>query len=188
MNKDGVRRILAVRYQPKPDTAGPSWLTVLGHAKDSLWNVDLFRCESAILRAHWVLVVMDQFTRRIVGFGVHRGAVDGVGLCRMFNQATRGHTPPTYLSLFHDRLYRFQLLRAEYLEIPRLRLTQRQAQRLWGLDRTTGEALLDALVDARFLRRTRGAGYVRADAASHYLHGRALQLIQLHDSGPEEPL
>ena len=46
----------------------------------------MFRCESAILRVHWVLVVMDQCTRRIVGFGVHRGAVDGVGLCRMFNQ------------------------------------------------------------------------------------------------------
>jgi len=28
--------------------------------------------------------VMDQFTRRIVGFGVHRGIVDGVALCRMF--------------------------------------------------------------------------------------------------------
>ena len=67
------------RYTPKPDAAGPSWLTVLGHAKDSLWSVDLFRCESAILRAYWVLVVMDQCTRRIVGFGVHRGAVDGVG-------------------------------------------------------------------------------------------------------------
>jgi transposase InsO family protein len=80
MNKDVVRRILAVRYTPKPDAAGPSWLTTLGHAKDSLWSVDLFRCESAILRVHWVLVVMDQCTRRIVGFGVHRGAVDGVGL------------------------------------------------------------------------------------------------------------
>jgi hypothetical protein len=107
MNKDVVRRILAVRYTPKRDAAGPSWLTVLGHAKDSLWSVDLFRCESAILRAHWVLVVMDQCTRRIVGFGVHRGAVDGVGLCRMFNRATRGHTPPTYLSSDHDRLYEF---------------------------------------------------------------------------------
>jgi hypothetical protein len=32
MNKDVVRRILAVRYHPKPDAAGPSWLTVLGHA------------------------------------------------------------------------------------------------------------------------------------------------------------
>ena len=62
MNKDVVRRILAVRYTPKPDAAGPSWLTVLGHAKDSLWSVDLFRCESAVLRAYWVLVVMDQCT------------------------------------------------------------------------------------------------------------------------------
>ena len=79
MNKDVVRRVLAVGYTPKPDAAGPSWLTVLGHAKDSLWSVDLFRCESAILRAHWVLVVMDQCTRRIVGFGVHRGDISQLG-------------------------------------------------------------------------------------------------------------
>jgi len=49
---------------------------------------------------------MDHCTRRIVGFGVHRGVVDGGGLCRMFNRATRGHTPPTYLSADHDPLYR----------------------------------------------------------------------------------
>src|ERR1700682_4165938 len=81
MNKDVVRRILAVRYTPKPDATGPSWLTLLGHTKDSLWSLDLFRCESAILCAYWVLVVMDQCTRRIVGFGVHRGIVDGVAMC-----------------------------------------------------------------------------------------------------------
>ena len=107
MNKDVVRRILVARYQPDAASAGPSWLTVLGHAKDSLWSLNLFRCESAILRAHWVLVVMDHCTRRIVGFGVHRGVVDGGGLCRMFNRATRGHTPPKYLSADHDPLYRF---------------------------------------------------------------------------------
>jgi len=54
MNKDGVRRILAVRYRPKPDADGPSWLTVPGHSKDSLWSVDLFRCESILLRSFWV--------------------------------------------------------------------------------------------------------------------------------------
>jgi putative transposase len=107
INKDVVRRILAVRYQPKPDSAGPSWLTVLGHAKDSLWSLDLFRCESAALRTHWVLVVMDQCTRRIVGFGVHRGVVDGVALCHMFNRAMRCQPAPTYLSSDHDPLYRF---------------------------------------------------------------------------------
>jgi putative transposase len=103
-----VRRILEVEYRPKPDAAGPSWLTVLGHAKDSLWSVDLFRCESAVLRAYWVLVIMDQCTRRIVGFGVHRGGADGVGLCRMFNRAMRGQAPPTYVSSDHDRLYECQ--------------------------------------------------------------------------------
>jgi transposase InsO family protein len=107
MNKDVVRRILALRYTPKPGAEGPSWLTVFGHAKDSLWSVDLFRCESAILRAHWVLVVMDHYTRRIVSFGVHAGALDGVGLCRMFNRATRGDTLPKYLSSDHDRLFEF---------------------------------------------------------------------------------
>ena len=29
INKDVVRRILATRYQPTPDSAGPSWLTSL---------------------------------------------------------------------------------------------------------------------------------------------------------------
>jgi putative transposase len=47
----------------------------------------------------------DQFTRRIVDFGVPRGVVDG--LCRMFNRATRGQTPPTDASTDHDPLYRF---------------------------------------------------------------------------------
>lgn len=56
-----------------------------------------------------------------------------------------------------------QLIRAEYLEIPGLHLTKRQVQRLWGLDSVTCEALVDALVDARFLRRTPAGAYVRAD-------------------------
>jgi transposase InsO family protein len=107
INKDVVRRILAARYQPNPDAAGPSWLTVLGHAKDSLWSLDLFRCESAVLRTHWVLVVMDQWTRRIVGFGVHRGVVDGVALCQMFNRAMACQAAPTYLSSDYDPLYQF---------------------------------------------------------------------------------
>src|SRR6516164_5689084 len=56
----------------------------------------------AILRTYWVLVVMDQFTRRIVGFGVHRGVVDGVALCGMFNRAIHAQTLPKYLSSDHD--------------------------------------------------------------------------------------
>ena len=79
IDKDVVRRVLATHSRPAPHSGGPSWLTFLGHAKDSLWSIDLFRCESAILRSHWVLVVMDQYTRRIVGFGIQAGTVDGRG-------------------------------------------------------------------------------------------------------------
>jgi putative transposase len=107
INKDVVRRILSTHYRPTPNSEGPSWLTFLGHAKDSLWSLDLFRCESATLRTHWVLVVMDQFTRRIVGFGVHRGIVDGLALCRMFNRLIGGNRLPKYASSDHDPLYRF---------------------------------------------------------------------------------
>jgi putative transposase len=51
---------------------------------------------------------MDQYMRRIVGFGVHAGTVDGVALCRMFNHALRWHRwLPKYLSSDNDPLYRF---------------------------------------------------------------------------------
>src|SRR5258707_767651 len=108
IDKDVVRRILGHHYRPGQPSGGPSWLTFLGHMKDSLWSMDLFRCESATLRTHWVLVVMDQYTRRIIGFGVHPGSVDGVALCRMFNRAIRGQrATPRYLSSDNDPLYRF---------------------------------------------------------------------------------
>jgi len=107
IDKDVVRRILATHFHPESESKGPSWLSLIGHAKDSLWSLDLFRCESAILRTYWVLVVMDQFTRRIVGFAVHRGVVDGMALCRMFNRAIHAHTLPKYLSSDNDPLYRF---------------------------------------------------------------------------------
>jgi hypothetical protein len=43
--------------------------------KQQLLILNRSRKRSPILPAHWVLVVMDQFTRRIVGFGVYRGAL-----------------------------------------------------------------------------------------------------------------
>jgi len=98
---------VGIHFRPEAGSGGPSWLSFIGHAKDSLWSLDLFRCESAMLRTYWILVVMDQFTRRIVGFAVHRGVVDGMALCLMFNRAIRTKTLPKYLSSDHDPLYRF---------------------------------------------------------------------------------
>jgi hypothetical protein len=55
-------------------------------------------------------------------------------------------------------------IRGEYLEMPGLRLTAAQAQRLWALDRDVCDALLGALVEAKFLSQTRDGAFIRADA------------------------
>jgi putative transposase len=39
IDKDVVRRILASHYRPEQDSGGPSWLTFIGHLKDSLWSL-----------------------------------------------------------------------------------------------------------------------------------------------------
>jgi putative transposase len=48
---------------------------------------------------------MDQFTRRIIGFGVHAGDVDGIALCRMFNTAIASRGTPKHLSSDNDPLF-----------------------------------------------------------------------------------
>jgi len=58
-----------------------------------------------------------------------------------------------------------QRIQGEYVEMPGLRLTAAQAQRLWGLERDVCNALLGALVDARFLAQTRDGAFVRMDGA-----------------------
>jgi hypothetical protein len=55
------------------------------------------------------------------------------------------------------------IVRGEFRELPGLHLTKPQVQRLWGLDPRTCDALLETLVDGRFLRRTRNGAYARAD-------------------------
>jgi transposase InsO family protein len=113
LDKDTVRRVLGKHYRcGGGQDSGPSWLTLLGHAKDSLWSVDLFRTESILLKTHWVLLVMDVYTRRIIGFGVQTIAVDGPNLCRMFNQAIAGQSCPLRLSFDHDPLFEFHRWRA----------------------------------------------------------------------------
>jgi transposase InsO family protein len=105
IDKNVVHRVLAKHYRPTSGGTGPSWLSFIGHATDSLWSVDLFRCESIVLQSYWVLVVMDQFTRRLVGVAVHHGTVTGADLCRMFNAALRGQGVPRHVSTDHDPVF-----------------------------------------------------------------------------------
>ncbi len=140
IDKDVVRRVLAKHYRPEPGANGPSWLTLLGHTRDSLWSIDLFRCESLTLKSHWVLVVMDQFSRQIIGFGVQVGVVDGPSLWRMFNHAISGAGAPRYISSDNDPLFKFHRWRAnlrileieEVKTVPYLPISHSFVERLIG--------------------------------------------------------
>jgi transposase InsO family protein len=53
------------------------------------------------------MVILDQYTRRIIGFAVHAGDCDGVAYCRMFNEVISGKSLPKYLSSDNDPLFLF---------------------------------------------------------------------------------
>jgi hypothetical protein len=58
------------------------------------------------------------------------------------------------------------LIRMEYLEMPDLRLTHRQAARLWNLSPELCELSLRTLVQSGFLVRTPSGSFVRRRTAS----------------------
>jgi len=120
IDKNTVRCILAKRYRPDP--LGPSWLTLLGHSKDSLWSV---------------------------GFAVRPGVLDGIAVCRMFNHVLgRCEFIPQSLSSDHDPLFRFHRWRAnlrilqirEIKTVPDVPLSHPFVERLIG---TIRRELLD---------------------------------------------
>jgi hypothetical protein len=51
-------------------------------------------------------------------------------------------------------------IHGEYREMPGLRLTAAQAQRLWNLDSDQCAAVLEALIEARLLQRTHDGAFV----------------------------
>ncbi len=66
-----------------------------------------------------------------------------------------------------DTLYRDYLLervQGEFAEMPGMRLTFRQAQRLWALDARTCRRVLDTLVGNGFLTRSAEGAYAQASA------------------------
>ena len=86
------------------------------------------------------MVVMDQFTRRIIGFAVHAGVLDGPTICRMFNSIVGGSTSPRYLSSDNDPLFKFHRWKAnlrildvaEVKTMPYLPLSHPFVERLIG--------------------------------------------------------
>ena len=54
-------------------------------------------------------------------------------------------------------------VRAEFVEMPGLRLTPAQATRLWGLDCEACRTVINALIASSFLRWTTSGAVTRAD-------------------------
>jgi transposase InsO family protein len=59
-----------------------------------------------------VLVAMDVWSRRIIGFSVNKGPVDGPTICKMFNHIVSKKHPPHYISTDHDPLFQFHRWKA----------------------------------------------------------------------------
>jgi putative transposase len=181
IDKNVVYRVLSKHFRPAPGGTGPSWLSFIGHTTDSLWSVDLFRCESIVLRSYWVLVVMDQFTRRLVGVGVHRGAVNGADVCRLFNSAIRGRGAPRPLSTDHDPLFEahgwtanLRILEIDEIKtVPHVPLSHPFVERLIG---TMRREFLDHVLfwNARDLERK------LADFQAYYNAARSHASLQGH--------
>jgi hypothetical protein len=66
------------------------------------------------------------------------------------------------LKVNEDTLRRVQ---GEFLEMPGLRLTEPQARRLWGMDAASCAALLGALVEGKFLFKTRDGAFMKIEHA-----------------------
>jgi len=118
-----VRRILKSVNINEPG-GGPSWLSFLGAQVDSLWSVDMFQVESILLNTHWVMVVMDQYSRKIIGYAVIKGKVmTGENICFMFNKIISTNSPPKRLSHDNDPLFKFHLwkINMELLNIEEIR-------------------------------------------------------------------
>jgi hypothetical protein len=65
---------------------------------------------------------------------------------------------PVDMAMLHDDFASaLRRARAEFLEMPGLRLTEAQAARLWASDTALCSAVLARLVEMRFLVRTRDA-------------------------------
>ena len=176
-----VRRILRKHLSHTPrHPPGPSWCTTLSQAKDTLWALDLFRVESITLQSHWVLVVMDVWSRKLIGFATHKGHVHGEDLCRMFSQIAAREPKPAYLSTDNDPLFRFHQWQAnlriwditEKRSLPHVPLSHPFIERVIG---TTRREFLDYTFfwNQRDLERKLGAfrEYYNLHRVHSALHG-----------------
>jgi putative transposase len=131
---------------------------------------------------------------RIAGCAVQRGIVDGAALCRMFQQAIRGHGLPKYLSSDRDPLYRFHQWQAnlrvlgvtEIKTVPYAPLSHPFVERLIGtirrelLDRTLFWTVSDLEIKLTAFQHYYNAHRTHAELEGHLLGPGAVGSAPLH--------
>jgi len=121
---------------------------------------------SSFEAAQQIAPVFEDQMPRIDAFVVEVSLAHALLFLRMFQELSDGGrqtmTPEQYRPT-EEVLRRVQ---GEFLEMPGLRLTRAQARRLWGLDTVACDALLGALVDAKFLFKTRDGAFMKVDHAA----------------------
>jgi putative transposase len=61
------------------------------------------------------MVIMDQFTRKIIGFSVHQDSVNGKSVCHMFNKIISRLKLPKCISTDNDPLFKFKQWQANLI-------------------------------------------------------------------------
>ena len=136
---------------------------------------------------------MDQFTRRIIGFGVHAGDVDGVTLCRMFNTAIASQSTPNYLSSDNDPLFRYHQWQANLriLEIEEIKSIPYTPISLPFVERLIGTIRREYL-DRVFFWNTQDLERKLGGFLQYYNHSRVHQSLDgsapAEASGAHQPL
>jgi transposase InsO family protein len=124
---------------------------------------------------------MDQFARRIIGFGVHAGDVVGVALCRMFNAPISVQSIPHYVSSDNDSLFQYRqwlanlriLDFAELKSIPYTPISHPFVERLIGTIRRK-------YLDRVFVWNTQDLERKLVTFIQYYNHRRVHQSLGVH--------
>jgi len=110
-----VRRILKRNgFDGDPDLSGPSWLSFIGNTLNGLWSVDLCLSFSVFQKIYVIMVVLDIFSRKSIGYAVRKYPVNGVDVCSMFEEIRRENQGviPKHLSTDNDPLWLYHRWKA----------------------------------------------------------------------------
>ena len=104
-----VLRILRKHgFHLDPVKQGASWISFLSDTFNGTWSLDFFRVESVSLRTFVIMVVMDIYSRKIIGIAICPYPASGVNACAMFNSIRNEKPLPHKLTTDNDPVFNYR--------------------------------------------------------------------------------